>query len=91
MADKKTENKRTPKQLQGTVVSTGMQNTIVVRVEQKYAHPFYGKIIKTHKKYLAHCEDDKVVNGDTVIIEEGKPVSARKTFYFVSKVETRGN
>lgn len=91
MAAKKAKTtEKKPKRLQGVVVSDAMQNSIVVRVEQKFAHPMYGKIVKTHKKYIAHCEDDKVELGDTVIIEEGKPLSARKSFYFVSKVDKSG-
>jgi len=87
MAKTSTTTEKKPKRLQGVVVSDKMEKSIVVRVEQKFAHKFYGKIIKKHKRYNVHCEDDKVAVGDTVVIEEGKPLSARKSFYFVSKVD----
>lgn len=81
--------KRIRKTLQGVVVSTKMQKTLVVRVETKYSHPLYGKIIKVHKKYKVHCEDSSVKDGDTIIIEECKPMSRDKSFKFVAKVEKK--
>lgn len=76
-----------PKTLQGIVVSTKMDKTITVRVERKFPHPLYKKIISKHKKYLVHCEDEGIKDGDLVLIEEGKPISKRKSFYFVKKIE----
>ena len=77
------------KRLQGVVVSAKGINTIKVRVEQKYPDPLYKKIVKHHKYYLVHCTEKKVASGDKVIIEEGRPVSKRKSFYFIKKIEKK--
>jgi small subunit ribosomal protein S17 len=86
---KKTEEvqpKRIRKQMVGIVTSTKMQKTITVKVESKYADPTFGKIIRKHKTYHAHCEDESVKEGDRVTIEEGEPKARHKSFYFVGKV-----
>ena len=75
--------------LEGKVVSNKMQKTIVVEVESKYAHPVFGKIIRKHKRYKVHCEDESVKDGDLVIIEEGRPKSKEKSFYFVEIVKQK--
>ncbi|MFQ5492844.1 MAG: 30S ribosomal protein S17 [Candidatus Dojkabacteria bacterium] len=88
----KTESEKSttiPKRLQGIVVSTKQEKTIVVRVEIKFAHPLYKKIVKSHKRYNVHCEDESVKVGDEVLMEEGKPVSRNKSFYFTQKVERK--
>ncbi len=70
----------------GTVVSTKMQKTIVVRIERKFRHPMYRKVITRHKKFKAHCEDPTVAEGDTVAIKETRPMSKDKHFIFVEKI-----
>ncbi|HLD03391.1 MAG TPA: uS17 family ribosomal protein [Candidatus Dojkabacteria bacterium] len=74
------------KRIQGVVVSDKGTNTIKVRVEQKYPDPLYKKIVKHHKYYLVQCTVKNVEVGDKVIIEEGRPVSKRKSFYFIKKI-----
>ncbi|MBF0125041.1 MAG: 30S ribosomal protein S17 [Magnetococcales bacterium] len=64
--------------MQGTVVSDKMNKTIVVAVERKVQHPLYGKIVRRTKKYLAHDESNRCLVGDTVQIEESRPLSRRK-------------
>lgn len=87
MAKAKQETTTIRKKLQGEVIAKPSEMTLKVRVESKYAHPLYGKIVAEHKNYLVHCEDtEKVELGDIVEIEEGKPVSKNKTFYFTEKV-----
>ncbi|KXK10061.1 30S ribosomal protein S17 [Candidatus Dojkabacteria bacterium] len=86
---KTTTENRKPKWFVGEVIKNSAENTIVVKVESKYAHPKYGKIIKVHKTYQAHCEDKTVTVGDIVMIEEGRPVSRHKSFYFRNKVEKK--
>lgn len=66
--------------LEGTVVSTKMDKTIVVEVERKYMHPLYKKFLKSTKKYHAHNESDTIKVGDTVKIRETKPISKTKTW-----------
>lgn len=63
----------------GVVVSNKMDKTIVVRVERVTRHPLYGKVLKSSKKYYAHHEGaDKVALGETVTIEECRPMSRLK-------------
>lgn len=66
------------KTLDGTVVSTKMQKTVVVNVERSRRHPLYEKIVRTNKKYLAHDEDETCREGDVVRIRESRPLSRRK-------------
>jgi small subunit ribosomal protein S17 len=76
------------KQLQGEVVSLKMQNTAVVSVERKTAHPLYKKIVRQTKKYKAHMTPDmKLAVGDTVTIEETRPLSRDKHFKVVTKTQ----
>lgn len=73
--------------LMGTVVSTKMQKTIVVRIERKFRHPMYRKVITRHKKFKVHCEDPNIHEGDTVLISETRPISKDKHYILMSKVE----
>ena len=65
------------KQLIGEVVSDKMQKTVVVAVETSKPHPFFKKIVRWTKKYLAHDELGVKV-GDKVVIGETRPLSKRK-------------
>ena len=49
--------------LKGKVVSSKNNKTIVVEVERKFQHPFFGKVIKRSKKYHAHDENNKFKEG----------------------------
>lgn len=62
----------------GQVVSTKMQKTIVVEVTRKKAHPLYGRVISIRKKFYAHDEKNEAHTGDTVKIEESRPLSKLK-------------
>ena len=64
--------------LQGVVMSTGMEKSITVRVEQRYKHPKYGKYLSAHKKYMAHDEEGQAGGGDIVKSSERRPISKRK-------------
>jgi small subunit ribosomal protein S17 len=66
--------------LTGTVVSDKTDKTVVVKVERKVKHPLYGKIIRRSKKYHAHDEDNSFKTGETVRIEETRPISKLKTW-----------
>ena len=73
--------------LTGQVVSDKTDKTVVVRVERKVKHPLYGKIIRRSKKYHAHDEDNSFKAGETVRIEETRPISKLKTWKVLDKVE----
>lgn len=66
------------KQLIGLVASDKMQKTVVVEVTRRMRHPVYSKYIKRRKRYHAHDEQNSCRAGDRVLIEECRPLSARK-------------
>jgi small subunit ribosomal protein S17 len=70
----------------GTVTSDKTDKTVTVLVERKVKHPLYGKIIRRSKKYHAHDENNEFGMGDTVRIEETKPISKTKTWTVIDRV-----
>lgn len=70
--------------LQGTVVSDKNDKTVVVRVERRFTHPAMKKTVRTTKKYKAHDEANTHKVGDTVFIQESKPVSKDKRWTVVT-------
>jgi small subunit ribosomal protein S17 len=64
--------------LQGTVVSDKGDKTIIVLVERRVMHPVYKKFIRQSKRYAAHDENNQFKTGDSVYIEESRPISKRK-------------
>ncbi len=74
------------KKLIGKVTSTKMEKTVVVKVERRFSHPIYKKVIKRHKKYKAHNENLDLKVGDLVLIEETRPISKDKNFVVVKKL-----
>lgn len=75
------------KQRVGEVVSNKMTKTIVVRVERRFPHPQYKKIVTSYKKFYAHDEKSEAKTGDTVCIEESRPLSKLKRWTLVKVVE----
>ena len=73
--------------LTGTVVSDKTDKTVTVLVERKVKHPLYGKIIRRSKKYHAHDEGNEYKPGDTVRIEETRPISKTKTWRVLDRVQ----
>ena len=74
--------------LTGTIVSDKTDKTVVVKVERRVKHPLYGKIIKRSKKYHAHDECNEFKAGETVRIEETRPISKLKTWKVIDRVDT---
>jgi small subunit ribosomal protein S17 len=74
--------------LTGIIVSDKTQKTVVVKVERRVKHPLYGKIIKRSKKYHAHDEANEFKQGETVRIEETRPISKLKTWKVIDRVDT---
>ena len=66
--------------LSGVVVSSNSNKTIVVEVTWRVKHKLYKKIIKRTKKYHAHDENNSYNKGDTVTIQETKPISKLKSW-----------
>lgn len=71
----------------GTVVSDKTDKTVTVQVERKVKHPLYGKIIRRSKKYHAHDEGNEFKPGDTVRIEETRPISKTKAWRVLDRVQ----
>lgn len=73
--------------LVGRVVSNKMQKTVTVLVERKVKHPIYGKYIVKSTKYHAHAEE-ALNEGDTVEIQESRPISKTKAWKVTRLVES---
>jgi small subunit ribosomal protein S17 len=69
--------------LQGVVVSDKQDKTIVVKVERRFTHPLLKKTVRRSKKFHAHDENNRSKVGDTVSIEETRPVSKLKRWIVV--------
>lgn len=76
----------TNRTIQGIVVSDKMDKTITVMMERKVRHPVYGKFVKRSTKVHAHDEENVCKEGDTVIVEQCKPISKSKTWRLVKVV-----
>ena len=75
----------------GEVISSKMTKTIVVRVERRFQHPRFKKVVTSYKKFYAHDEKNEAKPGDRVRIEETRPLSKLKRWRLVqvvSKAET---
>ena len=75
----------------GRVVSDRMDKTIVVSVERLARHPLYKRVIRLTTKFKAHDESNDARIGDTVLIEESRPLSATKRWRLVSVVARAGD
>jgi len=76
------------RKLEGVVVSNKADKSVVVEVERKYLHPRYRKTVRSHKKYLAHDEENSCNPGDRVLIAACRPLSRRKR-WVMEKIVTR--
>ena len=86
MSTEKTD-KKAARQLTGKVVSNKMQKTITVAVERYVPHPQYGKYQRRTTQFLAHDENNESREGDTVAIEECRPLSRHKSWRLVKIVQ----
>ncbi|MHB0777286.1 30S ribosomal protein S17 [Halomonas sp. WWR20] len=80
------EEKKT-RTLTGKVVSDKMEKSIVVMIERRERHPIYGKYVKRSTKLHAHDESNQARTGDTVSIQECRPLSKKKAWTLVEVVE----
>ncbi len=79
-------NKKT---MTGVVVSSKMDKTVVVKVERKFAHPVFKKVVKTTKKYKVHDEKNECVEGDFIRIQESRPLSKEKRWCLLGVVRQK--
>ena len=66
--------------LVGQVASNRMEKTISVIIERRVEHPLYRKYVRKSSKLLAHDEKNECGEGDTVAIEECRPISKTKSW-----------
>jgi small subunit ribosomal protein S17 len=71
----------------GEVVSNKMSKTIVVKVERRFPHAQYKKIVTAYNKFYAHDEKNEAKPGDKVRIIETRPLSKTKRWRLVEIVE----
>ena len=75
----------------GRVVSDKMDKTIVVSVERLTRHRLYKRVIRLSTKFKAHDEANDAHVGDTVLIEESRPLSATKRWRLIEVVQRAGD
>jgi len=70
----------------GTVTSSKMQKTVVVTVERQVIHPLYKRVVRRAKRFLAHDEKNECRVGDTVRIQETRPLSRCKRWRVIEVI-----
>ena len=70
----------------GEVISNKMAKTIIVRVERRFPHPRYKKVVTGYKKFYAHDEKSEAKVGDRVRIQETRPLSKMKRWRLMEVV-----
>ena len=80
------EQQKNRKEREGEVVSDKMDKTIVVRVDRRFRHPLYKKVMTRSKKLYAHDAQGTAKTGDVVKIRETRPLSKLKRWELVEVV-----
>ena len=83
----KVESRGNRKERVGEVISNKMARTIVVRVERRFPHPQYRKVITAYTKFYAHDEKNEAKPGDRVRIQETRPLSKLKRWRLMEVIE----
>jgi small subunit ribosomal protein S17 len=86
MSEQETSNRT----LVGQVVSNAMDKSITVTVERRVKHPVYGKYMSRSTKVHAHDEANECQVGDTVMVEQCRPLSKTKTWRLVKVLGRAG-
>ena len=71
----------------GLVVSNKMDKTVVVKVERKFIHPKFKKVVKRTRKYSAHDEKNECCPGDLISIRETRPLSKTKRWRLIEIIK----
>ena len=87
VVENKVENRGNRKERIGEVISNKMNKTIVVRVERRFPHPQFRKVVTAYTKFYAHDEKSEAKPGDRVRIQETRPLSKLKRWRLVEVVE----
>lgn len=72
---------------EGRVLKANNLKTRVIAVEQRIAHPLYGRVIRRTAKFVAHDEQNESNVGDLVRIEECRPMSRTKRWRLIEIME----
>ena len=87
MSDTAPATRSSRKERVGEVIANKMAKTITVRVERRFPHPKFKKVVTGYKKFYAHDEKSEAKVGDRVRIEETRPLSKTKRWRLVEIVE----
>jgi small subunit ribosomal protein S17 len=77
------EERARRKMIEGVVTSDAMDKTRVVRIERRFRHSLYGKVLTRHTKVHAHDEKNETKKGDRVSLMETRPLSKLKRWRVV--------
>lgn len=83
--EKKTKTRKT---IQGKVVSTKMEKTVVILIETMQTHPKFKKITRKSRRIKVHDELNQCKEGDIIIAEETRPLSKEKRHTLLKIVES---
>jgi small subunit ribosomal protein S17 len=81
------ENTSERRTAEGRVLKANNLKTRVIAVEQRIAHPLYGRVIRRTAKFVAHDENNESNVGDLVRIEECRPMSRTKRWRLIEIME----
>ena len=80
------EQEKKARSTSGVVISNKMDKTVTVLVERQEKHPLYKKYIRKSTKLHAHDESNECNEGDTVQVEECRPMSKSKSWRVIEVV-----
>ena len=87
MAEETKLERGSRKERVGEVISSKMNKTVVVRVERRFPHPRFKKVVTSYKKFYVHDEKNEAKPGDKVRIEETRPLSKLKRWRLLQVVD----
>ena len=79
-------NESTQRTITGVVTSNAGDKSATITVERKIKHPLYGKYIKRSSKIRVHDESNECNKGDTIVIEQCRPMSKTKSWRLVEVI-----
>ncbi len=73
--------------LTGIVTSNAGDKSVTIMIERRIKHPIYGKYIKRSTRLRVHDEANECNHGDTIIVEQCRPMSKTKSWRLVKVIE----
>ena len=71
----------------GQVVSDKMDKTVVVKINRRFPHPLYKRIITRSSKLVAHDAENECKIGDVVKLMSIRPLSKTKRWRVAEIIE----